>query len=359
MKSYNNNIGTLRFLGAFFVLVGHTFVLSAGNPHIEDPISNLIRPYTAYHLGLPGIGVSLFFVLSGFLVTRSYATRHNIFEYAESRILRIFPALVLVVFLTVFVLGPMLTDIPLADYFQSRGTWAYLIQNSTLIRGIHFHLPGMFEGNPWKGGVNGSLWTLPIELWMYIWVAVLGLFAAYKSRPAFNLFVLLTIFLYILGPDKFLMLPAPRFERLGIFFLMGAFAYMNWDRIPLSYPLLATLVLFSAAVFSTRLYPFAFSIALTYFVLLVSYHPSIRLPDLGKHGDFSYGLYLYAFPVQQTLIHFLGGNRPWLVLSLCFPITLFFAIASWHLIEKHALSLKGTLSARLTSMYQGYFEQPQ
>jgi len=84
----------------------------------------------------------------------------------------------------------------------------------------------------------------------------------------------------------------------------------------------------------------------TYLVLYLSFHPKLKLPDLGKHGDFSYGLYLYAFPVTQTCILWLGAERPWLILALGFAFTMLLAVLSWFVVEKPALRLKGRLLKR-------------
>ena len=108
-----------------------------------------------------------------FLVTSSLLNRQSIIEFFWARVLRIFPALFVMLSLTAFVLGPLFTTLPLSSYFLDQKTTGYLIKCAVLVCGVVFKLPGVFEGNPYQMVVNGSLWTMPMEVRMYITLAVL------------------------------------------------------------------------------------------------------------------------------------------------------------------------------------------
>jgi len=342
---HDNNINTLRFLGALLVLFGHSFELCHG-PGIGgvDPFSRAVMGYTAFHAKLPGIGVALFFVLSGYLVTRSFEHRPSVRAYVEARILRIYPAFWVTLLLTVFVLGPLVTTLDLPAYFNHERTWNYLVHNAVLFPDVVFKLPGVFEQNPWRGGVNGSLWTLPVEVRMYIIVALLGVLGFLQKRAVFNLVCLLIVGWYVLAPDRFILLHDIRHARLGIYFLLGAFLYVNREKIVYHWAIVALCVALLYLNFRNAAYNALFAGSFAYGVLYIAFHRRIRFPDLGKHGDFSYGLYLYAYPMTQLNVWLFGPANPWLIASLALLWSLALAVASWYLVEKPCLRLKGRFS---------------
>lgn len=340
----DNNINTMRFLGAFMVLWGHTFELCFGPGGGHGPFSDSLRSVAAYNAGLPGIGVAMFFILSGYLVTKSYLHRNNVLTYVESRVLRIFPALWVALLFTVLIIGPLVTKLDLQAYFSGRGTWNYLLYNARLFPDVMYRLPGVFMENPRAGGVNGSLWTLPVELRMYAIVAVLGLMGVLRERALFNIVAVILVMFFIVAPDSFFLLHKPQHERLGLYFLLGAAFYVNADLIRLRFAGVAGLGLLVYLNFQNTAYNLVFSLWFSYLTLYLAFHPRLRLPDLSKYGDFSYGLYLYAFPLTQLAIFWWGPENPWFIMSVTFAGAMIMAIASWFLIERPAMRLKGLLS---------------
>jgi len=338
-----NNINTFRFLGALFVLIGHTYALCYGPGGGEDLVSEWLKGVTAYQAKLPGIGVAMFFVLSGYLVTRSYDNRHNLLVYVEARALRIFPALWFALLLTVLVLGPLVTSLEVEDYFGARQTWNYLWVNARLYPDVVYRLPGVFMDNPRPGGVNGSLWTLPVEVRMYVIVALLGIAGVLRRRWVFNLVALAMIGYYLLAPDHFYLLYKSNHERLGLYFLLGAVFYINRERVTYHWVGVAVLSLLMVVNFKNQFYNLIYATWFTYGVLYLSFHEKLQLPDLGKYGDFSYGLYLYAFPMAQLGIMLFGPDNPGFIVAMTFCASLALAYLSWHLVEKRALTLKGRL----------------
>lgn len=339
------NINTLRFLGALFVLFGHTFVLCYGPGGGEDPISEWLKGVTGYHAKLPGIGVAIFFVLSGYLVTRSFESRDNLALFIEARVLRIFPALWVTLTITALVLGPLVSTMEPSEYLSHPATWKYVVYNAKLFPDVMYRLPGVFLDNPRMGGVNGSLWTLPVELRMYAFVAIMGIMGLLHRIVLFNIVALLIVVWFVMAPEYFVLLHKLNHERLGVYFLLGAFFYLNRDQITYHWTGLAALSILLIINFKGAFYNLIYAVWFSYLVLYISFHRSIQLPDLGKYGDFSYGLYLWAYPVTQLSILLLGSNSPWPILLITFFTTMVLAIASWFLVEKPAMRLKGRLVA--------------
>jgi peptidoglycan/LPS O-acetylase OafA/YrhL len=283
-------------------------------------------------------------------VSRSYQRRQSLLVYLEARILRIYPALWLNLLLVTLVLGLAVSTLGWRDYLTHQGSWGYLLHNAKLFPDVLYRLPGMFPDNPRAGSVNGSLWTLPVEVRMYVIVALLGLTRVLSHRLIFNTLAAGIVLFYALAPDHFFLLHTPRHERLGLYFLLGVVFYVNARQLPLKLPGLAMLsaMLAGAYAIGLRNTPFNLIYAawFTYLVLYLSFHPRLKLPDLARYGDFSYGLYLYAFPVTQTWIYLLGPDNPWLILALGFVVSLLLAVFSWFAVEKPALTLKGRLAYR-------------
>lgn len=339
----HNNIGTLRLFAALLVLFGHCFVLV--NPGTRDPITEALRGVMPFERGLPGQGVALFFVISGYLIARSFVRRGNLAHFTEARLLRIFPALWCAVLLTVAV-GALVSAFPALDFMRSRLTLEYLAHNLSLID-LRQALPGVFAENP-SSEVNISLWTLPIELGMYALVAVAGVVGLLRRRRLFNLAVVVVFALFMLN-GRLPVLDRAHDSELALFFLAGAALYVNRDYRPTRGAVV--LALAACAVALSLLAPalapapvvFAFACA----VIWLGFSDRIRLPDLAARGDLSYATYLYACPITQLWILALGPASPWLIAVLTAAATLPVAWVSWRIVEQPALRQKGRLAGRV------------
>lgn len=191
--------------------------------------------------------MAIFFVLSGYLVSISLERSPNLFEFARRRALRIYPALLTICLLTVLLLGPLMTTLPLADYWKNGMTWDYL-KSAGAFR-IKFPLPGVFADNPAPNAINGSLWSLPYELSCYIVLALLSLVpGALRAKVAIALVVVAGLgllrppvppantFSSFLGLDYY-------HTKLGLLFALGAVFGCWRDSIrPLAWPALLALV---------------------------------------------------------------------------------------------------------------------
>lgn len=341
LKDRENNFTLLRLLAAMAVLFGHSWPLSLGLTGGEDPISNFLIRFLG--ASLPSLAVNLFFVVSGFLVAASYIQRRNLFAFIEARVIRIYPGLIVAVFFCVFV-GSLVTTESILNYFSSPTTWSYLKHNVLLVTNIQFDLPGVFVSNPYPVSVNGSLWTLPIEVWMYFWVAVLGSLSLLKGKRSFNLFFIFLCLMYAQSSGgDFFIAHEPRTAQLAFLFMLGTFFYINRNKVPLNFMSLSALALLVYITLAFSFSLFIKSIFFSYFVLLLALHPKLKLPSIDRLGDISYGLYIYAFPIQQILAYLIPQVRPISMFIISTAITVVLAILSWRLVEKPALKMKGKL----------------
>lgn len=333
---HDNNFDLIRFAAAALVLFSHAFPLSGIGP---EPILAL----TGYESG-GAIGVATFFVISGYLVAASYLRANDLRQYARNRALRIFPGLIVVVLLAIFGLGPIVTTLPAAEYFSDLTTWRYL---GNVVMAINHNLPGVFLDNPFPKAVNGSLWTLPYEMTMYVGIGALGVLGllgrqlAVAVVAAAGLAVAIAVHYGWLPLPRLLGLADPnQFFKLGYFFFAGSLLYLLGDGLRYRWPVAAALTALWVATFGTPVGWVVYLLAWPYLVIYLAQIPSRWAQRFGRYGDFSYGLYIYAFPIQQLLV----WSRPWdnvhLYAAAAFCATLPFAVASWHLVEAPALQLK-------------------
>ena len=329
----NNNFNLLRILAALAVLVSHSFPLTGSS----DPLGGWV--------GMTGgnIAVDVFFVASGFLVTTSLVGRPSLAGFLIARALRVFPALVVMLVLTVFVLGAAVTTLPVHDYLRSHDTYHYLIKCATLFNGVEFHLPGVFEDNPMSRAVNGSLWSLPVEVRLYVLVALIWLSLAVLGRFRGRVFSGLTVILAVTA--GFLVVSthmkgeteSAALRLIFMFFSGSAFFFLK-PVVPMSGRILAALLAaLIVAAFSPSVFHVAYMVFLSYLVLLVAYVPDGMIREYNRVGDYSYGVYIYAFPLQQTIVWLVPGISPMALFFAALPIVIALAMLSWHLLEKRAL----------------------
>lgn len=334
-----NNLDFIRFIAAAFVIYSHSFVLTNGNYNGE-----LMVIFTKNNWSFGNFSVATFFILSGFLITQSYMNNPNILIYLKKRILRIIPALTIVILLSTFILGPIISTLPVSDYFSSRETYSYL-KNIFFVP--VYSLPGVFSGLI-NASINGSLWTIGYEFFFYIFVAILGILGFYKYKNSnlilFILFLYLNLYkqnLFVQTFTIFKILDLYSLIELGLYFTMGMMVYTYKDKIKLDNNL-ALISLIGLLLFwyqGNCIIPFV--IFGSYLLFYFGFNNRINLSNFSKKGDYSYGMYIYAFPIQQLYIYLFNGRmNSYINFALAFITTLLFAILSWYLIEKPCLKLK-------------------
>lgn len=312
------------------VIISHTFAI-AGKNDLEPLIF-----YTKGHLQLSGVGLTLFFFISGYFITASATTTEKPKLFLLKRIYRIYPALIVLVVISVFIAGPLLSVFSLHQYFASKETWLYLF-TATGLR-IRMNLPGVFTLPSFNvHAFNASLWTIALEIELYISISIALYTGLLKNKKLFIFFSLLIVLFCFVSVALRLEIShneKRQLNMIGIFF-MGSFIYIT----AFSKKIIKAILLFSALLFIIFVcykIPgfdpfFLFLIAVCMLVYCVGFNSLVKVP---LHTDISYGLYIYAFPVQQIVFMLWNNQNPYFQLALGILLTLPFAFASWHLVEK-------------------------
>ncbi|MFC5430199.1 acyltransferase family protein [Paraburkholderia denitrificans] len=339
MKHPSNNFDFLRLLAASLVIVGHAFALNGATAP------------TILSIPVHGYGVAIFFSISGYLVASSWLSDPNAARFFAKRALRIFPALIMIVLVTVFMFGPAVTTLSRSDYFANPATYGYL-RNMRLF--IVYYLPGVFEHSPIPNAVNGSLWSLPAEFLMYIVTPIVAVVAMGRKAIAFGAlsaaFACVAAYLQsgYKGPMVVIYATDVRAAlEMGAYFLAGGMFSVLKRRIQFSakYAAAALLVYFISARLCTTPHEFYIVSVVSAFVFPYLYITAGQkatpiLSSAGKYGDISYGLYLYAFPIQQLLQSKFSSMPVIGQIVLAFVFTIPCAALSWYLVEKKAAMFK-------------------
>lgn len=293
--------------------------------------------------------VPMFFALSGFLVTGS-AGRLNLRSFAASRALRILPALFVDTAVSVLVIGLAFTTISKIDYLLNAKTASYWLN---CIGYIHYALPGVFDNNPIHQ-VNTSLWTIPSELLCYISIAGLMITRLIRTHHTAllgvaTLFIIALVYHHTRDRFTFPMereLAGPT-GKLVCYFLMGSALFLVRDKIPMS-PIIAAAALLYMVTFSLTtneaygqrtFFVAGGCLCLPYLVIWLGLQ-RIPTPWPFNRGDYSYGIYLYAFPVQQSVFYLTKTHSPLLIMALSVLPVAALAMLSWHFVEKPTLRLR-------------------
>ncbi len=305
---------------------------STGDP-TEHQLTGLGRPIVVSYL-------PMFFALSGFLVTGSALRTRRLIPFLGLRVLRLLPALFVEVTLSAVILGGVFTNLSLSAYYSSPNFWSYFLN---IIGDIHFFLPGLFTNNT-TDVVNSNLWTLPWEFQCYVVMSIAIVTGIVYNRNLLAiLFATVTIALiYASFVDGFQVVSAQvGGPTLVYYFVAGVLMFLWRDRFVFHE---VFFLIAAAACYILMMSPktvFIYPVLLTYITVFIGLFPFPRV-SLVKSGDYSYGIYLYGFPVTQVLVAtfaILHKN-----FALAAPITVLatgaFAALSWHGIEKHCLKLK-------------------
>ena len=332
-----NNFDAVRILAASAVIYGHAHPLTL----TEDVI----------FLGasVQSFAVKVFFIVSGFLIASSWAWDPHPLRYLCKRMLRIFPALLLLLALTVLVLGPLMTELPVWEYLLNPGTRWYFLYNAFLYPA--YGLPGVFGDLPYPNAVNGSLWSLPVEFLMYLVFPVV--YVCGRKLGGNALLVGFTV-LFCAASLYFVRIAPPAgtlvFYGTGLlsvldagpYFFLGAVYSMTRlrDHLHPSIALFMVGVLVFIPPETGVLMELSMYLVAPYCVLALATSASPGLQHAGRWGDPSYGIYLYGWPMQQIAMHYIPNLSAIGNTLIALPLAAIAAYASWYAIEKRALALK-------------------
>ena len=345
-QGHDNNLNLLRVVAAMLVLVSHSVTIATGRADLEPG-----REWMGLSLG--DVAVDIFFVVSGFLVTGSLVRSNSLAKYAAARGLRIVPGLWVALLFTVLVVAFGFSALPASQVLSDPQTWRYLARNALIVGNVDFNLPGAFEGNPFPHNVNASLWTLPVEVWMYIvlaaewWLA--GRFLRRLGPAGLTRVLLATAVVLMAGALGLALAGHPsNSTRHAAEFFAAAWMYAVRDRIPLRLgaACVAAAVVLGAAMVSHGAFEIAYRLLLPYIVLYIAYVPAGLIRQYNRIGDFSYGVYIYAFPFQQITAALFPGISSWNLFFVSASMTTIAAILSWYLVESPSLELRARLTHR-------------
>ncbi len=325
---HKNNFDLLRLALAFTVCLAHL-----------GEVSGVTAFYPLEWYFYSGVAVDCFFIVSGFLIFRSYDRSSGLFSYFNKRLRRIYPAYVTVILLAAIFL-PLIIQ-PSEKILFSQEWFRYLFSNLVFMNFLQPDLPGIFATNPLQV-INPPLWTIKVEVMFYLSVPLI--FLLFKNRRKW--FVLCTLYaasvcysMFLLylhnknGLDIYLKLEKQLPGQLA-FFLGGGGTYLYFSFFKKHFwKFLLPALLFLAIKgfsFAPPLYPLALAITVVSFAVFFPY-----LGNWGKYGDISYGVYIYHFPIIQVFTAFnLFAGHPWLTFVVLILAILFTAACSYHLIER-------------------------
>lgn len=335
-----NNFDFSRLLFALFVVITHSYALT-GNDQID-----FLFQATSGKMSLSYIGVRGFFVISGYLILQSLTRSANVIDYMWKRILRLFPGLIVMLIFTICLVPCVYeeTRIQLLD----NSTYLTYLPNNLKLYTPQFTIDGVFESNPFRSSVNGSLWTIQYEFSLYL--ILIFLFTVRKNLIFTRIIVAGAFTALLFGNTLFydnLKIYNENLLDFGYFFFSGCLfsAFSISEIINKKIFILASLVVLILSI-PTAMFSITKLIAIPILVILTSASSTKYINEIGsKIGDLSYGIYIYAFPIQQTIVYFSKCNTLQLILASII-ITSIIASFSWHFIEKKALRYK-SIFARL------------
>lgn len=349
----DNHFNLIRLLAAAAVLVSHSYPLTGGE-HAGEPLQSTLG------LALGEVAVVTFFCISGFFISMSQDRARGTLDFFTARALRIFPGLILVVLVCAFVIGPVFTQLSFTQYFSDPQTYRYVLHNIALR--TEFQLPGLFQDNPFPG-INGSLWTLFYEALLYVLVGVGGVWALFRSNRRFLVFLAMYLTAYV--AFKWMQERSDMLAAMGqldalfkwsLPFVVGMAMYRYRQRLHLRAWYALPLLAIAALTLNRPGFYEAFVLLWAYVIFRVGF--STRRAPFTLAGDYSYGLYIWAFPLQEILAHVLPGILPWQMMALAMPLALMAAALSWHGLEKPCMALRGPWVARLQRSWPGLLSRP-
>lgn len=332
-----NSFDFLRYLFAFSVFFGHFSILTDTSYFWPIPLHTAVRA---------------FLTMSGFMVCINYLKTPDPLLFLKKRICRIYPPYLFIIGVGI-ALGLLVTELPIKDFLTNRAFYKYLFSNLFFLNFLQPALPGVFEGNPGGPAINGSLWTMKVELFLYLTVPLtFYLFRKFRKRTVF-LMIYLFSFVYSAamrhyyqetGNALYSILDRQFIGQLRYFY-SGTFILFYFDYfqryIKYIFPAALAVYIFRNHFILSYIEPLAFASLLIGFAYHFKY-----LNFLSRYSNVSYGIYLFHFPVIQTFVHFdLHTLHPVGTLFLSLAVTLLLALLSWVTVEKYFLNKKDKLQS--------------
>ncbi len=337
----------LRFFGAVSVMFSHAFLIATGSEDTE-PFIRLLGPTNL--LGL--YGVFTFFIISGFLLTRSLQSRPSAITYAVNRALRILPGFLFCTLVTVAVIGPLFTTLTLKEYLSSPETTYYVRKALTTLDDAG--LPGVYGGASGAVStvVNGSLWSLHYEALSYVFLLLVWTIAP-SSRMTALIAVALSALIWVF--------PSVDQAIRSLAYTLPYFAggvLMHWihgrygtTRLGAA---ISLVLLVASGMFGVQSY--AFAVFGAYLIVFLGERPNIGSWIARKIGDCSYGIYLFGWPAEQMVRRLTHTADPWRLFFMTLPLVVMLGWISFHAVEKPAMGLRTAVAARIRQWVRRVFD---
>jgi len=337
----NNNLDFIRIVCASMVIVGHSYILSTDNGQVD--VVKLLTGFT--YSG--ALAVKIFFFISGMLVTDSLLRKKSFGSFIISRASRMMPGLLAVLLVSSFIVGPLLSSLPIATYFRSLQTYKYIASN--LLFFSNYELPGVFLHNRLPKIVNGSLWSLRLEVRCYVFL--LGVFLLLHrlriTRIGFNIVIAIIFADALFGWQVIGRGTNTEHSLLPMTFALGALFAVNKDQIALDFRFFAALVVLAGLCWFTPTKEIVFIVATSYGVLMLCKSKLIKRIKIGH--DISYGIYLWGFLVQQVVYQLMGPQHVYRYMAICIIISAMLGYLSFVFIEQYFMGIGRQLDKKWTA----------
>lgn len=342
---HDNFFTPLRLIFASLVVIGHAYVIILGGSEHE--------PHVFYHYTFSYIAVNMFFIASGFLVTKSMLFRGDSASFISARALRIYPALIVHVLFLMLIIGPFVTNLQLKEFFASPDWYLQPLKVLTFLN-TDMNMPGIFSTNSEQIG-SGALWTLRYEFLAYIGTWLLFLIGGLRHKWMIAAQFVLPCLAWVIGKHfgVFEKLPATieSLGRFGIAYGLGAALYAYREKISFHIVLIPA---FLGMTWLTRnnvaVLEIFMNLMLAWGVMIAAYMKAPKLEWTQKIPDVSYGIYIYHWAILQSLHYFFPSLSIWPLIIIGYVITLGLSQASWNIVEKPTLRLKGPMAKVLQSL---------
>lgn len=335
-KKNDNNFNLLRLIFAILVIFSHSFELLDGNR------KNEILTKIFHTISFGDLSVDGFFLLSGYLIVKSWNTNPNIWQFLKKRILRIYPGFIAASLICAFIVGPLGSESD--QYYLHFETGSFLKNMALLNRPF---IPSVFSGQPYAE-VNGSMWSIFPEFRCYLAVMVLGAMGLIQKKNSWLIFTIIFYLLLIIQKlcykfDYSIFFFSYKFLYLNLttFFFTGGCFYLyrnkiKFDKITASIAFIVLLI----GMFSKFGADLVLGIAGGYLLFYFALMPTRVLVKFNKIPDLSYGVYLYGWPVQKLLLWFFPIMSPYILFFISVIGCLILGVLSWYAIEKPFIKLK-------------------
>lgn len=323
----HNHFNLLRLLAACAVIIAHCYGDGA------DPFSRL----TGFELG--ETAVLGFFAISGYFIFESFERRRSNGSFVMARVLRILPALLVVALISALVVGPIFSELPPNRYFREPSVWLYPLKTVSIYRVMAANLPAVFMHNPKAGDINISLWTLYFEVACYAGLFLAGL-AGLLGKRRFPLLIIAYVPAYVVARYG----PWAQLRYLAIFSLPFVTGMLLFRYRHAALPKAWLAVSAAAAAIASALFghPIGelWAVGVACGILWLGFAHAPAFLPFNRLGDFSYGTYIYGFPVQQIVWALVPGIAIWPLIGLTMSAALLCGALSWHVVERPALRVR-------------------